>query len=511
MGTPLRFTGHALVDVGLAGLCAFGGRAQPSELTMEDLDAAAGYMADHYYSGALNAYLSCVFMNSSFVQPNEGDEKKQAFLRQYVHAHRAEPHPSVAGQRCAFSGEPATSPLVRTHLPMFSGEGVMNFRPNAATSVPAAGPYVVALMFLPLASRRAEGRLLAVHADDPALTLRFARRYLDDNRRLLALPLPAARAPTHPGYDREQPMWDAQKKRYKFADVKGPRSLVVDDLTSMTREVLASHEGLRPAMLTAYLLSSSGQGPSLEIFQVPSGVVTFVATAGSGLKTRDAWKAIASRYWPVSGQDDAPEEGAPRKRRKAASKPIPGRAGWTRNPAFEDLCAIFDPGFTDRGAAARWLRTYVLGRIERREGEVAYREGNARSWALAELFLKEVLGMKEGRIQAIRAFADKLAGWIFEKNDKKLYNALMFGKMADLHHTLRRAQRDSTAGELLFGLDEYRNVWLHDDDDGSLVRDLICIRAVEKLHELGYFKANPQLAPENHEIHEDENRAEVDQ
>ena len=66
-----------------------------------------------------------VFMNSSFVQPSEGKEKTQAFVAQYVRAHRAAPHPDVIGLRCAFSGELATSPLVRTHLPMFSGEDLL--------------------------------------------------------------------------------------------------------------------------------------------------------------------------------------------------------------------------------------------------------------------------------------------------------------------------------------------------------------------------------------------------
>lgn len=485
---PLHFTGHALVDVGLAGLWAFAKRARPEELTAEDLDAAGDFMVEHYYGGALTAYLSCVFMNSSFVQPKEGEEKKRAFIAQYLRAHRAAPHSAVRGMRCAFSGEPATSPLVRTHLPMFSGEGVMNFRPNGTTFVPAAGPYVVALMFLPLASRRAEGRLLAVHADDAALTLRFARRYLGDNQRLLRLALPTQRAPMHPDYDREQPMWDAGKKRYKFADVKGPRSLVIDDLASLAGEALPSDARPTPTAVTAYLLSSSGQGPSLEIFQVPSGVVTFVAKA-AGARTASAWKAVASRYWPVSGQDD--EEGGARKK-KAAARPIPGRAGWTRNPVFEDLCGIFEPGFTDRGAAARWLRRHVLGRIERGDGRASYRDGSARSWALAELFLREVLGMKEARIKAIRAFADKLADWIQKKTDRKLYMALTFGRLPELEHALRRVQRESAGGELLFGLDEYRDVWLHEDGDRYLVRDLLCIGVVERLHEKGYFKAHPE-------------------
>lgn len=496
----MRWTGHALVDVGIAGLCALAKRKAPEELTLEDLDAASALMERRYYEGVLGTYLSCVFMNASFVQPNEGEEKRRAFIAQYLHAHRASPHPDVAGLRCAFSGERATSPLVRTHLPMFSGEGVLNFRPNGESFVPAGGEYVVALMLLPLASRRSEGRLLAVQADDAALTIRFARRYLEDNSRLLALTLPTTRAQVHAGYDREQPMWDATKKRYKFADAKGPRSLVVHDLTSIAAEALPSDRRPRPTALTAYLLSSSGQGPSLDVFQVPSGVVSFVAQA-TGASTGAAWRAITNRFWSLSDQNDD-ADATPKRSRKSKATPIAGRAGWTRNPAFEDLCRIFDAGFTDRRAAAAWLREHVLGRIERgahgprAATHVRYRDGNARSWALAELFCKEVLGMREGRIKAIRGFADKLAAWIHSKTDKKLYNALTYGARSELLHALRRVQRESAGRELLFGLDEYRDVWLHDDGDAYLVRDLVCIRVVERLHELGYFAEHPEEALE---------------
>jgi CRISPR-associated protein Cst1 len=494
--TPiLHFTGHALVDVGIAGLVALADKKAPDDLSLEDLDGASQWIADHYYSGLLGTYLSCVFMNASFVQPSEGAEKKQAFLDNYVRAHRAKARPEVEGMRCVFSGEPATSPMVRTHLPLFSGEGVMNFRPDGGSFVPVAGAYVVAILFLPMASRRSEGSLLCVHADDPMLTLRFARRYLADNRRLIGLALPTAKAPTHPGFDRELPMWDATKKRYKMADAKGPRSLVVQDLTEIAGEALPNDLRPHPSALTAYLLSNSGQGPSLEIFHVPSGVVAFVARA-SGAGTAKAWKAIATRFWPLSQKDDSdgkPNTGAKKAARKRAAAPIAGRAGWTRNPAFEDLCGIFEAGFTDRAAAAHWLRRYVLGRRSGAADDSArYGQGDARSWKLAELFLREVLGMKDGRIKAIREFSDKLAEWINKKADKRLYRALVFGKLSELQHHLRRVQRESAGSALLFGLDEYRNVWLHEDGDRYLVRDLVCIRLIERLDELGYFKAHPE-------------------
>lgn len=494
----MRWTGHALVDVGIAGVCAFRGRSRPEDITDDDLDAVAAYMEEEYYSGKLLSYLSCVFMNSSFVQPNESPAKRAEFVARYLRAHRAPPDPEVLGLRCAFSGEPATARLVRTHLPLFSGEDVLNFRPGGQTFVPAAGRYVTALMFLPMASRRCEGRLLAVHADQPNLTIAFARRYLEDNRRLLALALPASRQPSDlvPGCDREIPMWDTGKKRYKYADAKGPQSLVVHDLTQVAAAAAPTDVRPHPVALTVYLLSNSGQGPSLEIFDVPSGLVSFVRRA-SAAGTREAWEAIASRFRPLREKEEdsvSPEPRGRTRRKKPAGPPPAGRPGWTRNPAFDELCGIFTPGFTDRAAAAKWLRAHILGRIERGAGDVQYDRTRARSWALAALFLEEVLGMKSGRIETIRAFADKLATWIQANHDNKLFRAVVFDRrLSDVRQALLQAQRESAKkNDLLFGLDEYRNVWLHEDGDEYLVRDLICVRLVERLHELGYFGQHPE-------------------
>lgn len=487
MTALVEWTGHALIDVGIAGLCAFAKKRSPEELTLGDLDAASEFMEAHYYGGSLTPYLSCVFMNSSFVQPSEGKDKREAFIRYYLRAHRTESHPRVEGMTCAFCGRPAISPLVRTHLPLFSGEGVVNFRPGGTTFVPASGECVVALMFLPLASRRSEGGLLAVHADEPDLTLRFAARYLDDNRRLLAMALPTERAPVHPGYDRELPSWDTNKKHYKFADAKGPRSLVVSDLAEIAAHAMPTDRRPHPVSLTAYLISNSGQGPSFESFGVPSGAVSFIVQA-AGASTTRAWRAVAERFRPVTEGEET--EG--KRTRKRTAAPVAGRAGWSRNPAFEDLCGIYDAGFMDRAVASRWLRTWVLGRLDRKGG-TSYRDERARSWKLAELFLTEVLGMKKGRIDQIRAFADKLAEWIHSRHDRKLFNALMYGRLSELQHALRRVQRESAGGAgLLFGLDEYAGVWLHEEGDQYLARDLMCIRVVEQLHAAGYFAAHPE-------------------
>lgn len=496
----LRWTGHALLDMGMAGLCALCGRDSPEDLTLADLDRASDFIAEHYFSGKLDPYLTVVFTNNSgYCGPNKVDAPED--YAEVFRAHRVPPQKHVdpkkhlapaTGQRCVFSGSAASAWVHRQHLPLFSGAEVMNFRPEGQTAVPIAGPYLVALQFLPMAARRAEGRLLAVHADEPGLMIAFARRYLEDNKRLLELALPTTRAPVHEKYNREIPMWDAGKKRYKMADVKGPRSLVLADLTDVAARAAPTDIRPHPVAVTVYLLSNSGQGPSLDIFAIPFGVVSFVRKAAQA-PTAAAWKAITARFYPVQeAQDHTTNKGKRGSSSRAAA--VPGRPGWSRNPAFEDLCGLFEAGFLDRSAGAKWLRRYVLGRIEARTGDVRYEDTRARLWAIAELFAQEVLGMKNGRIEAIRQFADKLAQWIQDKHDRSLYNALAYERSWELRQRLLRAQRDG----MPLGLDEYATVWLHEDDGGradeGLIRDLVCLRVVEHLNELGYFAAHPEEA-----------------
>src|SRR3970282_1203597 len=100
----LRWTGHALVDVGIAGVCAFLGRGRPEDLTLNDLDRASDFIVETYYQEKRGTYLTCVFMNASFTQPNESRDTTEAFIRQYCRAHRADPDPRGVGERCAFSG-----------------------------------------------------------------------------------------------------------------------------------------------------------------------------------------------------------------------------------------------------------------------------------------------------------------------------------------------------------------------------------------------------------------------
>ena len=65
----LDYTGHPLVDVGLATIVAFAGKDHPGELIEADFDTIAAYMAEQYIKNPLRGFLTVAFPNSGFTQP----------------------------------------------------------------------------------------------------------------------------------------------------------------------------------------------------------------------------------------------------------------------------------------------------------------------------------------------------------------------------------------------------------------------------------------------------------
>src|SRR5436305_998368 len=82
----LTFTGHPLVDVGLATITAFAGKVDPSAVTADDLSDVAEYIEENYTRNPLRSFLTVAFTsNAWFVQdaynpdkPDLTDEERQA-------------------------------------------------------------------------------------------------------------------------------------------------------------------------------------------------------------------------------------------------------------------------------------------------------------------------------------------------------------------------------------------------------------------------------------------------
>lgn len=396
-------------------------------------------------------------------------------------------------------------------MPMLTGAGVLNFFPAGLSELPVAAPYLLAIQSLALGGRRSEGKLLIVHCDDPQWTFHFARRYLEANRRIIDL----SRANRLPGDDdpenllsREAPGGWNKDKKPKYPDAKAPESLVMDDLVEIVAERKRGKLASAYTSITMYLLSNSGQGPSLAIEHIPGAFIEFLYELhGSAHASR--WERLVARTWQAGkgGGSEETEEGAGKtqKKRRKADKPAPLLGpGRSRNELYNDLLPVFENGYCDWRAATRFIRRHLLSdatkyyfdptRAPDLPPRFGYEQLELIDWELTALFLERVLGMKKERIELIKQFATRLAELIDEHNDKRLFRDLVFTSGEWQYRALLtkvQMQYAKDRGKLALGFDEYVDVFLTPDSDErpnwSLVRDLISIRLVEQLFASKFF------------------------
>ncbi|MBW2083814.1 MAG: hypothetical protein JRI39_12205 [Deltaproteobacteria bacterium] len=136
------FTGHPLVDVGLATITAFADKARPEDLIEADYDAIADYMARNYVVNPLKSFLTVAFPNSGFTQPafEKTPDRRKAYAERVLRCYK-EGTPILSTERCVFTGLPAIGLALddknrlppgrafRQHIPMVTGEDIINFHP----------------------------------------------------------------------------------------------------------------------------------------------------------------------------------------------------------------------------------------------------------------------------------------------------------------------------------------------------------------------------------------------
>lgn len=509
----LKWTGHPLADVGVATLCALVDKQHPEDLTLEDLDTAGAEIAAAYREPIMLAYLSCIYPNGPYTNPTTGDEKRKEGYARALAPHRGAADDGANGLKCIFSGEPATHLLERSHMPMLTGAGILNFFPMGRSELPVAAPYMLAIQALALGGRRSEGKLLIVHCDDPQWTRQFARRYLKRNRQLLNLAkadqLPDRDGP-HLGLDRECAGWDSTKKRPKYPDAKAPESLVMADLVDVVTETSSGRMADAITSVTVYLISNSGQGPSLAIEHIPGTFVTFLQELHL-TEFAARWQRLVARSWRAAKGEstESPDEpdaaGKKKKPAKSKASPVPPGPGRSRNELYNDLLTIFESGTCNWQAATRFIRRHLLSnparlfidpqRSSANSPKIDAADVELIDWKLTALFLEKVLGMNQDRIERIREFADRLAELIDKHNDKQLFRGLVFTANETQYRLLLTKVQRNYAREknaLLFSFEDYLNMFLADDGGEriywSLIRDLISIRLVEQLFNRKFFE-----------------------
>ena len=104
----LEYTGHPLVDVGIATITAFADKRRPDELTEEDLDKIADYITREYVQDPLKSFLTVAFPNSGFTQPayNKTPAKREMYAKRVLRNY-GDGTPLLDHEVCVFTGKPA--------------------------------------------------------------------------------------------------------------------------------------------------------------------------------------------------------------------------------------------------------------------------------------------------------------------------------------------------------------------------------------------------------------------
>lgn len=505
----LRYTGHPLVDVGAAAMAAFVEKDDPASLTEDDYQKVSDFIKRNYTVQPLQSFLTVAQMNSGFTNPAyaKAIETRQFYAR--LLAQSVATDAPTTEETCVFTGNPAsgiifsvgepTSPgrTFREHVPMITGRGVINFLPGGVAGLPVSGLAMLAIQFFPMGCAKCAGKLLAVHSDNPRLTLLFARRFLHDNIRAMTLA--------------------QQTGSTKMPEAPhSARTLLIDTLLRAETARRDAQIEEEPASITAYHLTNSGQSnplddrnPPLQMYHLPLDLTTFLATVTTG-DYRESWNKLVQRAWqrPPEKKGTAKDE--------AGDTPFVPRY----NSLYEDVMRLADDM---AGRAPRFIRTYFL-RVPYRataqdDPTRLYRlrdEYDLVSWPLVKLFLEQVIHMNELRIAEIRTLGDKLAEYVAEMDDKRFFRLFSIEQRAEpFRSILIKANTAAIRAGYppLFGLDSYVNVFHEGEEllrpNWRLARDLVLIRMVEQLYVRGWIGKNPDLVDEVSQKREEQAEADA--
>lgn len=447
----LRWTGHPLVDAGVAGLTAFAGVHDPAEVTPADLEDFARFAERAYFTPVLSGYLTVLF-TSNFLNPSWSPEKKREFTGEIVRSFAAA---GAADTQCAFCARPVVKQASRDLIPLLGGRDMVNFFPQGTRGLSACGACLTALQGLTVGAPFCSGRALVLSTTNHPVLLRIVKEWVADLRRLVSIVEAGGEAPK----------------------ARGARTRTVDLLI---RAQAVAREDEDDATLVAYHLSNSGQGPGIDILVLPASIVGFIRKAQLAAYRAD-WQALSRRAWE------------PVKNASPADLPDAERLPY-RNYLYEDLFRLPE-------AAPRFIRRYFLQRPtrpttpKRGKGAPVPSEPAAAlsvvSWTFIEFFLREVLNMAQSRTDMIRELGDRLAEYIHTNNEKRLFvNAFrirqyFFVRRLLLDTSFRRFQSDDGP---MVRFDEFLTIFEEGEElarvDWRLAWDLVLIRVIERLHDL---------------------------
>ncbi len=418
------FTGNPFVDAGIWAISQWVGK-KPEELDKEDMTVIIDEIVELYLTPKWSKNLYQIFPNNPITN-NAVKDKKDRYsniLRELVE----ETEFIGDNGNCIACGRRNTAyGSGKDRIPLTGSKKLINYFSFGAEGADYCPACAFAVQFVPLMSY-ACGNMLLLHSDSKKIMKRWAKEIKKNIEKQMALK-------EYTGCPNEG-----------FKNPKNAIFHIIQDII-MTYDERWVNEN---PSITFYYFTNFNQGPSLDIYPVPTPVFRFLAYIPSHEKFDD-WLRIVRRGYKFVDWKKVKEENEYKNR---------------ENTVYNNLLEN---------------RSIIRFFIDRKNKEAIG------GWELISHYLEEVRKMDKKRITAIKRVGDELSDYIMEIDDIKTLNKLEMAKdYRSFRNILRIIIKKRIANgteSLLFSFDDYVNYLF---PEGNLTwretQDLILFRIYEKL------------------------------
>lgn len=464
----LRWTGHPLIDMGVASIVIATENDTPEEVSVEQWQSLMMQLKKDYFLGVYKK-TSYAIHHNLFEEPSRAGstpksiQARQDFIHDFFEQWVVSPKKSV-GTCTFFSEQPAVLRSARDKVPMLLGKGQLNFYPHGESEVPISSLALGCILALPLCTPPISGRLPILSIDDKELLLNVCYSWYEELKAEFAM----VRLKKGELNDRKAPRTRLWKILQEVFD---PNSKHRTSQTLTPEPVLAS--------ITMYHLSNIGTGPGIDIYTILPHVLVFAQKAKSNLHHK-TWEALVNSFWRNSTG------------KITGKAPASEKIQVLKNALYESLDQLPDNTLS-------FIRYFFLQFVQNRVGlRNEIQVINIDIWSLITLFLKEVVNMSPTRIQKIQSLADALALEVMENNDKSVFRGVLGTSGGDAYGAFRNLmvrtlrKRLERKDSLLFTTGDYLEIFEVGEElvvsDWKMARDLIRIRFLESLYNADFFK-----------------------
>mgnify|MGYP000156252637 CR=1 FL=1 len=426
MGDLFAFTGNPFVDGGLWGLMEWLGVKDPADIDIQQLEEVFEEITDLYTTDMWKKLMYSIFPNNKITNPAYSGREKEEYLNYLNNLLQSIDSVENNGSCIACGKRGVVTPADRKDVPLTGSKKLRNFFSCASDGADYCPVCLLAVQFLPLVVYTCGDKVMLVSSHSRKVMRRWAR---ECNSKINAQIL---------------------LKQYTKGIDEGysnPRNT----LFHIAGDLILSHnvgefQG-ENISIRIYNFTNYGQTPDVEIYDLPSPVFRFlVSLKQSGEYSK--WLEVVKRGF------DRIEDNEEEQFKKH------------ENGVYNNLLN----------------NKSILGYFTDRDRNIYG------TWNVLKLYLKEVRGMNEARIELVKKLGDEIAKFIRKKDHIKRLRDL---ENASQYHSFRNVLRHIIKDRLelgeekpLFAFDEYiEMVYEGDNANWREVQDLLLFRIYEVLHD----------------------------